>query len=63
MNIGRSTEHREHVLMPVKHHHDLFQVVHGVVGEELAELVEEFDVGIYVPRAGAAGFADCIPID
>ena len=62
MSIGRSTEHREHVLMPVKHHHDLLQVVHGVVGEELTELVGEFDVGIYVPRAGAAGFAQQVAL-
>jgi len=62
MTIGRWSDHREHVLMPAKHHHDLFQVVHGVLGEELAQLLREFDVGIYVPRDSPAGFAQQVPM-
>jgi hypothetical protein len=56
MAIGRSTEHREDVLMPVKHHHDLLQVIHGVVGETLLQLLREYDVGVYVAPEAAGGF-------
>jgi hypothetical protein len=56
MSIGRSTEHREAMLMPAKHHHDLLQVIHGVSGEELIELLDEYDVGIYVARESGGGF-------
>jgi hypothetical protein len=56
MAIGRSTEYREHLLMPAKHHHDVLQVVSGVSGESLVELLGEYDVGIYVPPAYGGGF-------
>lgn len=49
MTIGRSTEHRENLLLAAKHHHDVLQVISGVVGDALAELLHEYDVGIYVP--------------
>ncbi len=48
MSIGRSTAHREAMLMPAKHHHDLLQVIHGVSGSELLELLLEYDVGVHV---------------
>jgi hypothetical protein len=48
MTIGRSTEHRERLLLPAKHHHDLLQVVHGLSGAPLIELLHEYDVGVYV---------------
>jgi hypothetical protein len=55
MSVGRSTEHREWMLMPAKHHHDLLQVLHGVSGQPLAELLSEHDVGVYVaPEPGGA---------
>jgi hypothetical protein len=56
MSIGRSTAHREAMLMPAKHHHDLLQVLHGVSGSSLAELLAECDVGVYVGRAWGASF-------
>ncbi len=56
MAVGRSTEHREDVLMPVKHHHDLLQVIHGVVGETLVGLLREYDAGVYVPPEPDGGF-------
>ncbi|HLH14811.1 MAG TPA: hypothetical protein VKV16_08475 [Solirubrobacteraceae bacterium] len=53
MSIGRSTEHRETMLMPAKHHHDLLQVLHGLSGEPLAEVLGDCDVGVYcAPRPG-----------
>ena len=55
MSVGRSTEHREWMLMPAKHHHDLLQVIHGVSGTPLVELLGEHDVGVYVsPEPGGA---------
>jgi hypothetical protein len=56
MTVGRSTEHRETMLMPTKHDHDLLQVLHGVGGAELIELLREYDVGVYVPREPGRGF-------
>jgi hypothetical protein len=56
MSIGRSTEHREALLTPAKHHHDLLHAVHGVHGELLAELLAGCDVGVYVPPDPGPGF-------
>lgn len=56
MALGRSTEHRELMLMPAKHHHDLLQVIHGVSGEALVEILREYDVGVYVARESGGGF-------
>jgi hypothetical protein len=50
MAIGRSTVHRERMLTPAKHHNDLLQVIHGVSGDALAELLDGCDVGVYVAR-------------
>ena len=52
-SIGRATEHREWMLMPAKHEHDLLQAVHGVEGAELEGLLDSHDVGVHVAaRAG-----------
>ncbi len=56
ISIGRSTPHREEMLMPAKHHHDLLQVIHGVSGEPLQELLAECDVGVFAAREPGAGF-------
>jgi hypothetical protein len=56
MAIGRATEYREHVLLPAKHHHDVLQLISGVDGPRLAELMGEYDVGVYVPPAYGGGF-------
>jgi hypothetical protein len=56
MSVGRSTPHREAMLMPAKHYHDLLQVIHGVSGTELGELLAEYDVGVYVADAPGGGF-------
>lgn len=60
MTIGRSTEHRERLLLPAKHHHDLLQVVHGLSGEPLIELLREYDVGVYVAAEPGGGFGQQI---
>jgi hypothetical protein len=42
--IGRSTEHRERLLAPLKRRHPLVHVAHGLFGEELAWLLRGADV-------------------
>jgi len=46
MFVGRSTEHRERLLVPSKHAFDVLHVAHGVDGERLHALMREHDVGI-----------------
>lgn len=56
MSIGHATDHREAMLGPAKHHHDLLQLIHGVSGPALAELLREYDVGVYVAPRPGGGF-------
>ena len=56
MTVGASTSYREQMLLPAKHHHDVLQVLHGVSGAPLIELLREYDVGVYVPRERGGGF-------
>jgi hypothetical protein len=44
--IGRSTSHRENILVAAKHRYDLLHIAHGVDLEMLAELFAGHDVGI-----------------
>jgi hypothetical protein len=46
--VGRSTPHRERVLMDVKHHHDLLHLAFGEGANELEQALDEHDVGINV---------------
>jgi len=62
MSIGRSSAHREMMLMPVKHHHDLLEVVHGVSGEPLRELLAEYDIGVYVAHELGGGFGQQVGV-
>jgi hypothetical protein len=56
ISIGRSTPHREAMLTPAKHQHDLLQLLHGVSGPPLQELMSECDVGVFVSREPGGGF-------
>jgi hypothetical protein len=56
ISLGRSSAHRELMLTPAKHHHDLLQAIHGVSGEPLGELLGEYDVGVYVACEPGGGF-------
>jgi len=60
MTIGRSSEHRERLLLPAKHHHDLLQVVHGLSGAPLIALLREYDVGVYVAAEPGGDFGQQI---
>jgi hypothetical protein len=55
MSVGRSTAHREAMLTPAKHQHDLLQVIHGVTGEALARLLGEYEVGVNIPSQPGGG--------
>ena len=44
--IGRSSEHREALLLDVKHRYDITHIAHGVGPEELERIAASFDVGI-----------------
>jgi hypothetical protein len=56
MSIGRFTTRREQMLLPAKHHHDLLQVIHGLSGPGLRELLETHDVGVHAAGVTGAGF-------
>lgn len=56
MSIGRATRHREDLLTPAKHHHDLLQAIHGLEGPGLVQLLAEHDIGVYVPPWPGPGF-------
>jgi hypothetical protein len=43
---GRATEHRDRFLDPVKHHHDVVHLAHGVTDEHLISFMSEVDVGL-----------------
>ncbi len=62
MSIGRSTAHREAMLTPAKHHHELLHVIDGIYGDELRELLDEYDVAVHVPAQPGTGFGSQIPI-
>jgi hypothetical protein len=52
--VGRSTEHREWVLTPAKHAHDVVHYAHGLVGAAFAAVLAAADVGIALhPRPGS----------
>ncbi|HYF26019.1 MAG TPA: hypothetical protein VD931_09805 [Baekduia sp.] len=44
--VGRSTKHRERLLIDAKHHHDVLHVAHGVDATGLRQLMEQHDIGI-----------------
>lgn len=44
--VGRSTKHREKLLVDAKHHHDLLHIAHGVGAGDLERLLRETDVAI-----------------
>lgn len=61
--IGRSTEHRESFLVPVKHEFDVLHIAHGIHGEELARFLrEEVEVGINLHNEPYATFENRVPI-
>lgn len=62
ISIGRSTPHREAMLMPSKHDHDLLQVIGGLPGAELSELLDECEVGVYIAASEGGSFDHQVPV-
>jgi hypothetical protein len=62
MSIGESSNHREAMLLPAKHRFDLLEIVHGLSGAELVELLREYDVGVYVGAEHGGGFGPQVGI-
>jgi hypothetical protein len=54
--VGRSTEHREWVLTPAKHSHDVVHYTHGLTGQALRDALAATDVGIALPAEPGHGF-------
>jgi hypothetical protein len=54
--VGRSTEHRERMLIPAKHAHDVVHYAHGLVGEALREAMANAGVGIALHAEPGPGF-------
>jgi len=54
--IGRSTDHREWVLMPAKHAHDVVHYAHGLTGAAFGEAMASADVGIALHPEPVHGF-------
>ena len=46
--VGRSTPHREELLMPAKHEHDIIHIAHGVTDDRLLAYLREVDVGLNI---------------
>ncbi len=62
LTIGAWSHYRETMLVLAKHHHDLLEVIHGVSGEPLRELLEEADVGVFVAAEPGGGFGPQVPL-
>lgn len=56
LSIGVATPHREWMLLPAKHHHDLLEVIQGSHERHVRALFAEYDVGVYVPPEPVGGF-------
>ncbi len=57
MTLGSASEHRERLLLAAKHEHDLLEIVHGLSGEPLIELLREYDIGVHVSSEPGGAFA------
>jgi hypothetical protein len=60
--VGRSTRHREGFLQPAKHLHDLLHVEHGVFGDALADLAEQYLVAINLHNEDYPSFENRVPL-
>jgi hypothetical protein len=54
--IGRSTAHREWVLSPANHEHDVVHYAHGLTGAALTRVLAATDVGIALHPGRVHGF-------
>jgi hypothetical protein len=54
--LGRSTEHREWVLAPANHEHDVVHYAHGLTGTALTDVLAATDIGIALHPGSQHGF-------
>ena len=54
--LGRSTEHREWVLAPANHEHDVVHYAHGLTGTALTDVLAATDIGIALHPGPVPGF-------
>jgi hypothetical protein len=54
--VGRSTEHREWILTPAKHDHDVVHYTHGLTGDALRDQLRQADVGVALTPEPGHGF-------
>jgi hypothetical protein len=55
--VGRSTEHREWVLAPANHEHDVVHYAHGLSGTAFTDVLAATDIGIALHPRPQHGFA------
>ena len=56
LSIGVATPHREWMLLPAKHHHDLLEVIQGAHEDHVRALFAGHDIGVYIPPEPTGGF-------
>lgn len=54
--VGRSTEHREWVLAPANHEHDVIHYAHGLTGSAFTDVLAATDIGIALHPGRVHGF-------
>jgi hypothetical protein len=55
--LGRSSEHRERMLIASKHEHDLVHYAHGLAGDALRAVLATADIGVALTPDGAPGLS------
>jgi hypothetical protein len=56
LTVARSTDHREWVLTPAKHSHDVVHYTHGLVDHALGDALAASDIGIALSPEPGHGF-------
>ncbi|HYM56533.1 MAG TPA: hypothetical protein VES79_01090 [Solirubrobacteraceae bacterium] len=54
--VGRSTEHREWVLAPANHEHDVVHYAHGLTGSAFTDVLAATDIGVALHPGPVHGF-------
>jgi hypothetical protein len=60
--IGRSTEHRERLLAPIKRSHPVVHIAHGLFGDELTRILRNTDVQLNIHNNPYPSFENRVSI-
>jgi hypothetical protein len=60
--VGRSTAHRERMLVPIKHEYDVLHLAFGVGADRLEKAFDEHDVGINLHNEPYPSFENRVPL-